>query len=504
MTDLTEQDLFEIKKEKLQRLRELRAEKERLDKYQRWDKYVPYEFQKDYFDAGKEFRTRFLCAGNRVGKTFSMAHEVAYHLTGLYPDWWDGYRFSKPILCWAVGITGDSTKKVMQKELFGTESAKVLSELGTGTIPREYIQLDKLERDGNKVLVAKIKHVSGEYSTLEFRSTQQGEHALMGATVDFIWLDEEDPHRSMEIFAQCKTRVSTTKGLIAISATPENGVTRLVDMFQRNTDGKLWFKHAGWDDCGHFTEDDYKEMKAATPPNQWPMRLQGIPMVAHGLVYQVNHPDGLESLKCEPFPIPDNWNKVVGIDVGVTHDTAAVWSAYDHENDIIYVYDAYNKKGEVPAYHAMHITQRGQWIPAILPHDADNVERGSGQSVAQFYRKAGLNAAYETFYNDLTLTNGKVNNFVEVGIIEIRTRMNTGRLKILDYKDGRFDKLWEELNQYQYGKDGKPVKERDDSVDAMRYSILSVKGRGQSSFEAEREFYLSSQYEDDDEQYFKW
>ena len=34
---------------------------------------------------------------------------------------------------------------------------------------------------------------------------------------------EEDPYRSMEIFAQCVTRTLTTKGLVTLTATPENG-----------------------------------------------------------------------------------------------------------------------------------------------------------------------------------------------------------------------------------------------------------------------------------------
>ena len=129
-----------------------------------------------------------------VGKSYSEAYEFACHVTGLYPTWWTGKRFEKPILAWAVGITSDSTRKVLQKELFGTSMAKDAESIGTGTIPRRCIELDTIERDGNKILIAQIKHHNsrGEFdgfSTLEFRSTQQGEHALMGATVDFIWLD---------------------------------------------------------------------------------------------------------------------------------------------------------------------------------------------------------------------------------------------------------------------------------------------------------------------------
>lgn len=124
-----------------------------------------------------------------------MAMEMSYHVTGLYPKWWGGKRFNKPILAWAIGITGDSTRKVLQKELLGTPVGKDLDSIGTGTIPRDCLDLDTIERDGNIVRIVRVKHhdangnVDG-YSTLEFRSTQQGETVLMGASVDFIWLDK--------------------------------------------------------------------------------------------------------------------------------------------------------------------------------------------------------------------------------------------------------------------------------------------------------------------------
>ena len=123
-----------------------------------------------------------------VGKSFSEAVEVSFHLTGKYPDWFEGHRFKHPILCWAVGITGDSTRKVLQKELFGTPMGKDLEAIGTGAIPRDLIDLETIEEDGNVIKIAKIKHhdVNGHFdgwSTLEFRSTQQGEHVLINIPV---------------------------------------------------------------------------------------------------------------------------------------------------------------------------------------------------------------------------------------------------------------------------------------------------------------------------------
>ena len=58
--------------------------------------FRPYGWQEEFYKAGKTNKQRMLMAANRVGKAASHAAEVAYHLTGLYPDWWEGIRFTRP------------------------------------------------------------------------------------------------------------------------------------------------------------------------------------------------------------------------------------------------------------------------------------------------------------------------------------------------------------------------------------------------------------------------
>ena len=45
--------------------------------------YHPYEYQKKFHNELSS--QRLLMAGNRVGKSFSGAMEMAFHTTGLYP-----------------------------------------------------------------------------------------------------------------------------------------------------------------------------------------------------------------------------------------------------------------------------------------------------------------------------------------------------------------------------------------------------------------------------------
>lgn len=495
----------------------LLQEKDKLRKYNKINHFNAYEFQRKFYAASAEHRFRFLCAANRVGKSYSEAFEVACHLTGRYPDWWAGHKFKKPILCWAVGITGDSTRKVLQKELFGTSIGKDADAIGTGAIPRDCIDFNTLEKDGNKILVCQIKHhnARGEVdglSTLEFRSTQQGEHALMGATVDYIWLDEEDPFRSMEIFAQCVTRTLTTKGLVTLTATPENGKTKLVKMFMGETDDSelsieqkeaaekledaniednaMYWQNATWWDAhesvgGHISDKDIADMVKGIPEWQLDMRSRGIPMLGSGVIYDVDP----NSIKTPSIEIPGHWKQVAAVDIGFDHPTAVVWTAYDQANDTIYVTDVYKGAGKTANDHAPFINKPGKtWIPVVLPHDANNTERGSGESVMKYYKDAFINVASETFYNPIR-QDGKKNYYVATGIQDCLERMRTGRLKIFDH----CHELFKELQDY-HRKDGKIVKEDDDIMDAMRYSVMSVTHRGRSKDQSANGY--SSAYND--------
>ena len=62
----------------------------------------PYPKQAAFHAAGALHRERLLMAGNQLGKTYSGAAEAAIHLTGRYPDWWEGRRWDRPVRGWAA------------------------------------------------------------------------------------------------------------------------------------------------------------------------------------------------------------------------------------------------------------------------------------------------------------------------------------------------------------------------------------------------------------------
>ena len=109
--------------------------------------FRPFPHQRRFFATGAHAR-RGILAANRIGKTVSTCYETAMHLTGLYPDWWQGHRFDTAITAMVAGEGWNQVAMVLQKELLGTQDVKLTADIGTGAIPRDTIQTDTMRNDG--------------------------------------------------------------------------------------------------------------------------------------------------------------------------------------------------------------------------------------------------------------------------------------------------------------------------------------------------------------------
>ena len=79
----------------------------------------PYQWQVDVHEAGATHTERLLLAANRMGKTRSGGAEWAIHSTGLYPKWWKGRKFEKPVKLWCGSESWTASRDIIQHELLG-------------------------------------------------------------------------------------------------------------------------------------------------------------------------------------------------------------------------------------------------------------------------------------------------------------------------------------------------------------------------------------------------
>lgn len=195
-----------------------------------------YTKHMEFFRAGEKYRERCFMAGNRVGKTIAGSYEITCHLTGNYPEWWEGRVFKGPIRAWAAGKTNETTRDILQIEtLLGNITFEGQRKMvdGTGIIPRELLGMDGGQLSwkagvADLVDTIKVRHRSGGWSELGLKSYQQGRGSFEGTARHVIWFDEEPP---LDVYGEALMRTATTHGLIMLTFTPLEGMSDVVQSF---------------------------------------------------------------------------------------------------------------------------------------------------------------------------------------------------------------------------------------------------------------------------------
>lgn len=191
-----------------------------------WKEYPKHM---NFIRAGQFYRERFFCAGNRTGKSLTGTYEVSAHATGLYPSWWMGRKYDRPVEVWCAGDTAKTTRDILQRELIGPPG-----DIGTGMIPKDRISNLRMKAGvPDAVDSFKVKHESGGWSRIGFLSYDQKRRAFQGTSKDIILLDEEPPN---DVYSECVMRTMTTDGMVLVTATPLLGLSEFIQEFMDNAD----------------------------------------------------------------------------------------------------------------------------------------------------------------------------------------------------------------------------------------------------------------------------
>lgn len=436
---------------------------------------------KAFFDAGSNYRIRAFIASNRSGKSQAATFEAAAHATGLYPSFWAGKRFNRPVKIWACGISWGQVKEVLQTKLYGLQGNP-----GTGMIAPELI-VSKSTASGipGALESLTVKHASGGNSIIAFKTYEQGIKAFQGAEVDFIIMDEEPPY---DIFDECDVRLMTTGGLMALTFTPQNGLTpTIVNLYQnadllegaeplpaqvmllaarQKNDSERVLKEGAYTkktigivqvsmyDVPWLTTEQIEDRKAKSPAHLRDSRIYGRVTVGEGTIYPV----ALDKITCAPFQIPKHWKRTFGMDVG-WEVTACVWGALDPDDDTLYIYSEYVGEEKQPVIHASAIKARGDWIIGNIDYQAEARNAETGKRLIDIYRQNGLRLVH-------------ADKAVDAGLMAVLERMTTGRLKIFN----TCSNLLSEIPIYRRDKMGKIVKELDHSCFTEATEALTKDG----------------------------
>lgn len=432
-------------------------EKERRSRQNRLATYKPYRKQVEFHKSGAAYRERLFMAGNQLGKTLAGAAEAAMHLTGEYPEWWQGYRFSGPIVMLAGSESYELTRDGVQRLMIGPPMNP--KDWGTGYVPKKAI-VSTTKRSGVSGALdsVSVRHVSGGISTLLFKAYEQGRSKWQANTVNFVWFDEEPPP---DVYFEGITRTNATGGLITVTFTPLKGMSEVVRRYTKPGDDPGAVDRnvttMTIDDAEHYTPEERAKIIASYPAHEREARTKGIPALGSGRIFPVTE----ESIKVAPFEIPKHWVQIGGLDFGWDHPFAAVGCAWDRDADVFYVTKAYRARESTPVIHAAALKPWGAWLPWSWPHDGLQHDKGSGEQLAVQYRSQGLTMLPER----ATFDDGT--NGVEAGVMDMLDRMMTGRWKVFS----TCPEWFEEFLLY-HRKDGQIVKEMDDLISASRYALM--------------------------------
>jgi phage terminase large subunit-like protein len=448
--------------------RQTLSSSERRKKYRRidfMDTSFFYPTQLAFFAAGSSgVHQRLIYGGNQSGKTLSASAEVAWHMTGDYPDWWIGKRFNKPIRVWAIGESGQLVRDTLQKKLCGDQ------EFGTGVIPLESFGKKPVMVPGGtgSIDTLFVTHqtdgIADGTSSLTFKSFEMRREKLQSESIELIWVDEKPPE---DVYSELLARTSATDGHLIVSYTPvgAGGAAGLTYKFlSEPSSDRAVFRIRG-DEVKHISAARREELSESYSDAERETRLEGTPQLGAGPIFPLELLPAIVKSVSPDRDIPSYARWCVGIDFGFGHPFAAAMIAWDPQTGQVWVVDSFRMERSSALYHTqrIHAMTRGLRVPVAWPHDGAQHDKGSGLSLSMQYKNFGAHMMASHAVNHGTKT-----NTVEPALEEMREMMFGGKLTIAGHNHEMID----EMRNYHRDEDFKIVKQRDDLVSALRYAIM--------------------------------
>ena len=400
-------------------------------------------------------RNRWVFGGNRSGKTECGAVECVYLARGIHP-----YKENKAAVDgWVVSLSAQVQRDVAQK--------KILQYLRKDWIEDIVMISGRKDAPESGVIdFIRVKNILGGVSTIGFKSCDQGREKFQGASLDFVWFDEEPPK---DIYIECRMRVVDRKGEVFGTMTPLKGFTFVYhDIFLNGkNDPEVWYEFMEWADNPFLSQDEIDALEATLDEPTLQARRYGKFAANEGLVY----PEFDENIHViEPFEVPKEWQDNISIDPGLNNPLSAHWYAVDFDDNVYIVYEHFAAGRDID-YHAGEIKR----ICELLGWKRDRVGRITAliDSAAKQKTLSGVKSVCELFYERGILVNPEVEKDLFSGIARVKSYLNTknGLPNLYIFKG--CVNLIRELKGYYWGSGDAPKKTDDHALDEMRYYLMT-------------------------------
>ena len=400
-------------------------------------------------------KNRWVFGGNRSGKTECGAVETVYLARGIHP-----YKKNiKNSSGWVVSLSKQVQRDVAQE--------KILFYLRPDWIEKIVMTSGRADSPESGVIdFILVKNVFGGLSKIGFRSCDQGREKFQGASLDYVWFDEEPPY---DIYQECKMRVLDRCGMIFGTMTPLKGLTWVYNEIYLNDhdDPEIWHEQMEWADNPFLNKSEIKALTSSMSEEELQSRRYGKFMSVGGLVY----PEFDENVHVvEPFSVPIDWYDTISIDPGLNNPLSAHWYACDFDGNV-YVVAEHFDKGKDVGYHARKIKEISSQLGW---HYAQNgMLNALIDSAASQRTLASSKSVVDLFYDEGILVNPKVNKDLFSGISVVKRYLKDGNGQPHLFIFKTCVNLIKELKSYWWGKEDVPIKKDDHALDEMRYYLMT-------------------------------
>lgn len=399
-------------------------------------------------------RNRWVFGGNRSGKTECGAVEVVFMACGIHP-----YRKNKPTEGWVVSLSRQVQRDVAQK--------KILHYLPKSSIEKIVMVSGGQGSAENGVIdFIVVKSAAGGFSKIGFKSCDQGREKFQGASLDYVWFDEEPP---LDIYTECKMRVLDRCGDIFGTMTPLKGLTWVYNTIYLNVndDKEVWCEMMEWADNPYLSKKEIEALTKTLPADELESRRYGKFMQNGGLVYS-EFDENVNVI--DPFDIPKDWQDTISIDPGLHNPLSAHFYAVDYDGNVYVVAEHY-EAGQTVEHHARKIREiadRLNW-----KKDKSGFLRALIDSAAKQRTLASEKNVVELFYDNGILVNPNVDKDLFSGISVVKSYIKTmdGKRRLFIFRT--CTNLIREIKSYWWGDDDAPIKKDDHCLDELRYYLMT-------------------------------
>lgn len=419
---------------------------------------IIHEKQLEFHRSQK--RNRWVFGGNRTGKTECGAVETIWLSLGIHP-----FRENRrQTECWVVSLSNRVQKEVAQAKILKYLPKNAITGIVMKTGSKDFAESGVIE-------CICVKNAFGNISKIWFKSCEEGREKFQGASLDFIWFDEEPPE---DIYHECQMRLLDKNGELFGTMTPLKGFSFIYDEIYLNSknDPEVFYLFMSWEDNPYLSKAEISRLSSILPESELESRRFGKFMsFDSGLVYSEFN-DSIHVIS--PFDVPADWQDNLSIDPGLSNPLSCHWYARDYDGNVYVVAEHFlqNATVEQHAEKIRQISRQLHWktnsrgmIEALIDSAANQKTLASTKSVT------------ELFYENGILVNPNVDKSLLSGISKVKSYLKNinGEAKLFIFSNCK--NLIREMKTYRWKEADVPVKNDDHCLDELRYYIASISSK---------------------------